>query len=78
MENDLFAHEWRRIKSKVRQHWTSISEADLEMIDGSRAVLTALLQEKYGYAAEKADEEINRFLEDIGVTHKRQRATTIG
>ncbi len=65
MENDILSRDWDLIRSQVRERWPALSEDDLETIDGGRDILMALLQEKYGYACERAEYEIERFLYDI-------------
>lgn len=65
MQEDLLTHKWPELRRHIRLRWPALGEDDVYTIDGSRAVLMALLQEKYGYASERAEYEIERFIYEI-------------
>jgi uncharacterized protein YjbJ (UPF0337 family) len=46
----------------MKQWWGQLTDDDLDRVDGKRDKLVGLLQEKYGYARDKAEEEIDRRL----------------
>lgn len=55
---------WEQLKGKVKQTWGKLTDDDLTVIKGRENQLAGKLREKYGYAKERAQEEINRFLKD--------------
>jgi uncharacterized protein YjbJ (UPF0337 family) len=58
--SEMFADQWARMKGQVRIWWGRLSESDLEEVSGQKERLIRLLQEKYGYARERAEQEIDR------------------
>jgi uncharacterized protein YjbJ (UPF0337 family) len=44
----------------AKEWWGKLTDDDLEQIDGERDKLVVILQERYGYSREKADEELKR------------------
>lgn len=65
MKESLLEAKWKRIRGKVKQHWNALTEADLNNIDGSREVLIGVLQDKYGFARQQAEGEVDRFLQSL-------------
>ena len=61
MNTDVLQGKWREMKGKVKEQWGRLTDDDLDTIDGKREQLLGLLQQRYGYAREKAEEEYNRF-----------------
>jgi len=62
---NVLASNWNRNRDHVRQYWDRFSETDLEMIDGNEEELINRLQKVYGYSREQAENEVNRFLQQI-------------
>jgi uncharacterized protein YjbJ (UPF0337 family) len=47
----------------VRQWWGKLTDDDVNQIDGNVDKLVGRLQERYGYAKEDAEKEVNRRLQ---------------
>lgn len=62
---DVLASQWKQLRGKVKQKWGALTDADLARISGSADVLIGVVQERYGYGQQKAEEEVNRFLREI-------------
>ena len=58
------AGDWNHFTDKVKAKWGKLTDADLTTFSGKRDQLASLLQEKYGYAREHAEREINDFSGD--------------
>ncbi len=71
MNSNLFKSQWKEIRSDVRQHWPAFTDADVNLIDGHIDVLVDLLQEKYGYSRTLAEDEVNRFLQNMPAVQTR-------
>jgi uncharacterized protein YjbJ (UPF0337 family) len=55
------ADDWKQFTSMVKERWGKLTDDDLMTFGGSSQQLTSLLQQKYGYAKEQAEKEINEF-----------------
>ncbi|GAA0578200.1 CsbD family protein [Caenispirillum bisanense] len=56
---------WNQMKGKAKQRWGDLTDDDLTRIEGNRDVLVGRLQERYGYAKERAEEEADAFTRDL-------------
>lgn len=62
MNKDIIKGNWLQLKGKVRQQWGNITDDDVAKMKGSYEELQGVLQERYGYAKDRAEEEISNFL----------------
>ena len=62
MNDDIVQGQWKQLKGQVRQWWGKITDDDLEEIADRKDKLLGMLQERYGYSRERAEEEVNRRL----------------
>jgi uncharacterized protein YjbJ (UPF0337 family) len=65
MSADVFEGLWKQIRGEAKEKWGELTDDELDQVEGKRDKLVGLLQEKYGYAKLKAEEEIDEFLEQI-------------
>lgn len=61
VNKDQFQGKWTELKGKAKQQWGKLTDDDFTQIDGKREELLGRLQSRYGYAKEKAEEELARF-----------------
>ncbi len=61
MNKDQIAGEWKSIKGKIKEKWGKLTDDEITQINGKREQLVGKLQSKYGYAKEKAEQEIKDF-----------------
>ena len=52
------------LRALFRDRWPALTDDDLDRASGQVVRLTALLGEKYGYAAPRAERELIQFLDD--------------
>ena len=62
---DEFEAQWKNIRKHVRPRWQAITDDEVNQIDGHADVLVDLLEEKYGYSRSLAEDEVNRFLQEM-------------
>ena len=62
MNRDILEGKWKQVRGQMKEWWGQLTDDDLDRVGGKRDELVGLLQEKYGYAKEKAEEEIDRRL----------------
>jgi uncharacterized protein YjbJ (UPF0337 family) len=63
MNKDVMQGKWREMKGTVKEQWGKLTDDDLDKIEGKSEQLLGLLQQRYGYARDKAEEEYKRFME---------------
>ena len=57
---DTFEGQWNHLRGQLRSWWDKLTEVDLEKIAGKKDALVGLVQERYGYARERAEQEVER------------------
>lgn len=62
MNTDQLKGMWKQWQGAAKVQWGKLTDDELMQIDGNSDKLVGLLQERYGYAREKAQDEVNRFL----------------
>lgn len=63
LNKDIIQGHWREAKGKLKQQWGELTDDDLTQLTGTYEELEGLLQKKYGYAKERADKEIDDFID---------------
>lgn len=61
MNWDVIQGKWKEFKGQVKQQWGELTNDDLDHIDGRREELVGRLQQRYGYAKDEAEREIDQF-----------------
>jgi len=64
MNNKQFEGKWDQIKGQVKQKWGKLTNDDVTTIEGKSDVLVGKLKERYGYAKEKAEDEVQSFMKE--------------
>ena len=65
MNHDIFAGHWKQMRGTLKSWWGKLSDDDFEWIEGQKDKLIGLVEEKYGYTRDQAQEEVDRrFNED--------------
>lgn len=59
MNWDQVQGNWNQFKGQAKQKWGKLTDDDLARIEGKRDELVGRLQERYGYAREQAEREID-------------------
>ena len=62
MNRDIFEGKWKEMRGQVKEWWGELTDDELEQTGGKADQLVGLLQQKYGYTRERAEEEFNRRL----------------
>jgi len=57
MDNNIFEGKWKQIRGQAKIWWGKLTDDDLKKVDGKFDKLIGLLQEKYGYTKQQAEEE---------------------
>ncbi len=65
MNWDQIQGNWKQMTGQVKEKWGKLTDDDLTMIAGKRDQLAGILQQRYGYAKEVVEKELNLFMEDL-------------
>jgi uncharacterized protein YjbJ (UPF0337 family) len=61
MDWDRIAGNWKQFTGQVKEKWGQLTDDDLTKINGNREQLEGILQQRYGYAKDKARDEIDQW-----------------
>jgi uncharacterized protein YjbJ (UPF0337 family) len=70
MNQDVIEGKWKQIRGEVKKWWGQLTDDDLDTVAGNRDKLIGKLQERYGYAKEKAEEEVDRRLREYAAAQR--------
>ncbi|QDR81264.1 CsbD family protein [Sporomusa termitida] len=62
MNEDILKGKWHELKGGVKEKWGKLTDDDLTTVEGKSEKLMGLLQTKYGYTKDKAEEEYKSFI----------------
>ena len=65
MDWDRISGGWKEFRGKVKEKWGQLTDDELDEIDGRRDQLEGRLQQRYGYAKDKAREEVDTWLRSV-------------
>ncbi|MBW6398307.1 CsbD family protein [Roseomonas sp. HJA6] len=58
MNSDTISGNWKQLKGKVKEQWGKLTDDDITVIEGKRDQLVGRVQERYGIAKDKAEEQV--------------------
>jgi uncharacterized protein YjbJ (UPF0337 family) len=62
---DQMEGKWKQLRGKVRQKWGELTDDEIGAMAGKRDRLLGKLQERYGYAREKAEQEVKAWEDEF-------------
>ena len=68
MDANILKGKWMQIKGSVREKWGQLTDDDVDRVSGSAERLVGVIQERYGYAKQKAEDEVDAWLARYGTT----------
>ena len=66
MNQDVLAGPWKQMRGELKSWWGELTDDDFDRIAGQKDKLIGVVQEKYGYAREKAQQEVERRFKEFG------------
>ena len=57
---DIVGGKWKTMRGQITVTWTKLTNDDLDQVGGKFDKFVSLLEEKYGFSRERAEEEVNR------------------
>jgi uncharacterized protein YjbJ (UPF0337 family) len=64
MNQDILAGKWKQMRGELKTWWGNLTDDDVDRIGGQKDKLVGLIQERYGYTREQAEQEIERRLQE--------------
>ncbi|MEX2308995.1 MAG: CsbD family protein [Pirellulales bacterium] len=65
MNWDQIKGDWQQLSRKLKEKWSMLTDADLKAIGGKRDQLEGVLQDRYGYAKDRAAMELDKFADAV-------------
>ena len=65
MNKDIASGNFKQLKGKIKQQWGKLTDDEIDQMEGNAEILAGKLQERYGYAKERAEKELDDFLKDL-------------
>jgi uncharacterized protein YjbJ (UPF0337 family) len=63
MNSDILKGNWRQFRGEIQKQWGKLTNDDLDVIEGEYDKLVGRIQERYGYARDRAEAEVDEYLE---------------
>lgn len=60
MNNDIFEGKWKQIRGQAKVFWGKLTDDDVEKVSGNFDNLIGVLQSKYGYTRQQAEDEFEK------------------
>jgi len=64
MNRDTLEGKWKQLKGKFKEKWGRLTDDELDRTRGKYDQVIGTLQEKYGHSRERAQQEVDAFLEE--------------
>ena len=59
MSWDRIEGSWKQLKAKAKEQWGRLTDAELDQAAGRREQMVGKVQERYGYARDRAEREVD-------------------
>ena len=64
MNQDILKGKWKQWVGNLKQKWADLTDDDWKHIDGDKDRLIGKVQERYGYARDRASREVDDYLRE--------------
>lgn len=65
MNWDRIQGNWKQFSGKVKEKWGDLTDDDIARVNGNREQLEGVLQQRYGYAKDRAKQEIDSWAQGM-------------
>lgn len=70
MNVDIIKGRWKQLGAGLKTQWAKLGEDDNGLAEGHREYLIGRLQERYGWATDRAEAEVARFESELASAAK--------
>lgn len=64
MDSNVIKGKWKQMVGGLKQKWADLTDDDWKHIEGDRDKLIGKIQERYGYAKERAHHEVDEYFKE--------------
>ena len=61
MNKDIISGKWTQLKGKAQARWGDLTDDVFDVAEGDGKYLAGMLQEKYGWEKQRAEDEVRDF-----------------
>ena len=65
MNTDTLAGQWKQLKGLAKTKWAKLTDDDLVKAEGDYDRLVGCIQERYGYARDRAEREVYEWIDTV-------------
>jgi uncharacterized protein YjbJ (UPF0337 family) len=65
MNKDIFEGKWKEMRGQIKAWWGKLTDDHLDQAAGNTEQIVGLLQQKYGYTHQQAEEEFNQRIKEV-------------
>jgi uncharacterized protein YjbJ (UPF0337 family) len=65
MNWDVLKGKWNQVTDQLRAKWGKLTDDDWTTLSGKKDILVGKLQERYGYAKDQAEKEVDEFVNTL-------------
>lgn len=65
MNWDRIQGNWKQFSGKAKEKWGDLTDDDIARVNGNREQLEGVLQERYGYAKDRAKQEVDSWTQNM-------------
>jgi uncharacterized protein YjbJ (UPF0337 family) len=69
--------EWNKYKGQIKEKWGKLTDDDLMRIGGNRDQLIGVLQQRYGMAKDRIEEQVDEFATHAGSWVQQAKNTVV-
>ncbi|MEO6967703.1 MAG: CsbD family protein [Rhodanobacteraceae bacterium] len=70
MNVDIIKGRWKQLGGRLKTRWAELGEDDIGQSEGHRDYLVGRLQERYGWARDRAEAEVAHFESELSSADK--------
>jgi uncharacterized protein YjbJ (UPF0337 family) len=64
MNRDVLQGKWRELRGQIKAKWGQLTDDELDEIGGNYDALVGRIQQKYGYAREEVERDLDNIAAD--------------
>jgi uncharacterized protein YjbJ (UPF0337 family) len=62
MNEQILKGKWHQLKGEMKSRWGKLTDDDFDRAEGDAEKLVGRVQERYGYARDEAQREVDAFI----------------
>jgi uncharacterized protein YjbJ (UPF0337 family) len=71
MDANILKGKWKQMVGDMKRKWSDLTDDDWKHVEGDRDKFVGKLQERYGYAKDRAGAEVDEFLDNWDTSNRR-------